>query len=185
MKLENKRSKRLVSQSSDRDEYPSETRFTQVFASLVHVSENVNNIFDRNQCSALTEPSQTYNEIKEISQRLAEQNNIRMTHIEEQLNNKFEEALEEIIAKKNIDLKTDKEDAQNNRPGPSGSKNKLFRRKHVSNIAIDKDKSQDNHSESSEMNEPRQKSTPFGVVNVTLDETIIINGNDRKPIITR
>ena len=44
----NIRSRRIESQSSDRDEYASETSFTQGNATLVDVSENVKNIFDRN-----------------------------------------------------------------------------------------------------------------------------------------
>ena len=38
------RSRRVESQSSDRDEYTSETRFIQGNATLVDVSENVNSI---------------------------------------------------------------------------------------------------------------------------------------------
>ena len=72
------------------------------------------------------------------------------------------------------------EDAENNRPGPSNSENKLLRRKrapNAPNTEIDKDKSQDNHFQSSDMNELRHPSTPLRVVNKTLDETIIINGD--------
>ena len=87
----NRRSRRVESQSSDRDENISETSFTQGNATLVDVSENVNNIFDRNLGSELTEPSQISNEIEAISQRLSEQNNHKMTQIEQQLNSKFEE----------------------------------------------------------------------------------------------
>ena len=66
----NRRSSRIESQSSDREENASETRFTQGNATLVDVSENVNNIFDSNLGSELTEPSQISNEIDVISQRL-------------------------------------------------------------------------------------------------------------------
>ena len=85
----NRRSRRVESQSSDRDENTSETSFTQGNATLVVVSENFNNVLDRNLGSELTEPSQISNEIEVISQRLTEQNNDKMSQIEEQLNNKF------------------------------------------------------------------------------------------------
>ena len=71
----------------------------------------------------------------------------------------------------------DEEDAGNNRPSTSISENKDLRRKHASNNEIDKDKNQDNRFQSSEMYEPRQPSTPFGVANETLEDTIIINEN--------
>ena len=115
----NRRSSRVESQSSDRDENTSETSFTQGNATLVGVSEKVNNILDRNLGSELTEPSQISNEIEVISQRLTEQNNDKMSQIEEQLNNKFEEILKEIRANKNCIVITDEEDAENNQPGPS------------------------------------------------------------------
>ena len=92
----NRRSRRVESQSPDRDENTSETSFTQGNATLVGVSENVNNILDRNLGSELTEPSQLSNEIEVISQSLEEQNNDKMSQIEEQLKNKFEEILKEI-----------------------------------------------------------------------------------------
>ena len=44
----NRQSRRVESQSSDRNENTSETRFTQGNATLVGVSENVNNVLDRN-----------------------------------------------------------------------------------------------------------------------------------------
>ena len=50
-------------------------------------------------------------------------------------------------------------------------------RKHASGTEIDKDKNQDNHFHSSNMNAPEQPLTPLKVVNETLDDTIIINGN--------
>ena len=62
----NRRSRRVESQSSDRDKNTSETSFTHVNAILVEVSENVNN-FDRNLGSELTEPSQISNEVKAIT----------------------------------------------------------------------------------------------------------------------
>ena len=54
-------SRRVESQSSDREKNTSETSFTQGDVTLVNVSENVNNIFDRNLGSKLTEPSQIGN----------------------------------------------------------------------------------------------------------------------------
>ena len=78
-----RRSRRIESQSSDRDENTSETSFTQGNATLVGVFENGNNIFDRNLGSELIEPSQISNEIEVISQRLAEQNNDKMSQIED------------------------------------------------------------------------------------------------------
>ena len=95
----NRHSRRVGSQSSDRDENTSETSFTQGNGTLVEVSENVNT-FDRNLGSELTEPSQISNEIKAITQRLSEQNNHTMTQIEQQLNSKFEEILKGIRTNK-------------------------------------------------------------------------------------
>ena len=71
----NRRTKRAESQSPDRDENTSETSFTRGNSTLTNVSENVNNVFDRNLGSEITEPSQISNQIEVISQRLAEQNN--------------------------------------------------------------------------------------------------------------
>ena len=67
----NRRSKGVDSQSSDRDENTSETSFTQGNATLVNVSENGNNIFDRNLGSELSKPSQISKEIETITQSLA------------------------------------------------------------------------------------------------------------------
>ena len=173
----NRRSRRIESQSSDREENTSETSFTQGNATLVDVSENVNNIFDRNLGSELTEPSQISNEIEVISQRLFEQNSKKMTQIEQQLNSKFEEILREIRTNRESNLANDEEDAENNRPGPSNSKNRNLRNNHASNTTLDRDKNQDDRFYPSEMSELRQPYTPVGIANVTLDETIIINGN--------
>ena len=52
----NRRSRRVESQPSDRDENVPETSFTQGNATLVDVSENGNNSFDRNLGSKITEP---------------------------------------------------------------------------------------------------------------------------------
>ena len=94
---------------------------------LIDVSENLNNIFDRNLGnSEVTEPSEVCNEIEVISQRLAEQNNTEITQIEEQLKSKFEEILEEIRANRNNNLTADEDDAENNKPGPSYSENELL-----------------------------------------------------------
>ena len=173
----NRRTRRTTSQSSDRDENTPETSFAQGNATLNNVSENVNNVFDRNLGSELTEPSQISNEIEVISQRLTEQNNDKMSQIEEHLNNKFEEILKEIRTNKNYIVITDEEDAENNQPGPSNSKNKGLRNKHASNTALDKNKNQDDRFYPSEMNELRQPYTPLGITENTLDESIIINEN--------
>ena len=159
----NRRSRRVESQSSDRDENTSETSFTQGNATLVGVSENVNNTLDRNLGSELTEPSQTSNEIEVISQRLTEQNNDKMSQIEEQLNNKFEEILKEIRTNKNYNVITDEEDAENNQPGPSNYRNKGLRNKHASNSTSDKNKNQDDRFYPSEMSVLRQPYTPLGI----------------------
>ena len=172
----NRRSRRIESQSSDREENTSETSFTQGNATLVDVSENFNNIFDRNLSSELTEPSQISNEIEAITQRLSEQNSNKMTQIEQQLNSKFEAILKEIRTNRESNLINDEEDAENNRPGPSNSENRTLRKKDASNILTDIDKNQDDRFQSSEMSELRQPYTPLGV-NQTLNETIIINEN--------
>ena len=170
----NRRSRRVESQSSDRDENISETSFTQGIVTLVDVSEN--NIFDRNLGSELTEPSQISNEIEAISQRFSEQNNHKMTQIEQQLNSKFEEILKEIRTNKENNLVDDGEDAEDNRPSTSNSENGYLRKKHASNNEIDKNRNQENRFPSSEMHELRQPSTPFRA-NTTFDDTIVINEN--------
>ena len=76
-------------------------------ATLTNVSENVNNVFDRNLGNEITELSQIWNAIEEISQRLAEPNNKKMSQIEEQLNNKLEEILKEIRTIKIYNISTD------------------------------------------------------------------------------
>ena len=176
----NRRSRRVESQSSDRDKNTSETSFTQGNATLVGVSENVNIILDRNLGSELTEPSQISNEIKVISQRLTEQNNDKMSQIEEQLNNKFEEILKEIRTNKNHIVITDEEDAENNQPGPSNYKNKGLRNKQASNSTSDKNKNQDDRFYPSEMSDLRQPYTSLGIAEDTLEETIILNENRQK-----
>ena len=87
----NRHSRRVESQSSDRDGNTSETNFTQGNAILVDYFEKFNNIFDRNLGSQLTEPSQISNEKEAISKRLSQQSITKMTQIEQQLNSKFEE----------------------------------------------------------------------------------------------
>ena len=154
-----RRSRRIESQSSDREENTSETSFTQGNATLVDVSENVNNIFDRNFGSELTEPSQISNEIEAITQRLSEQNSNKMTQIEQQLNSKFEAILKEIRTNRESNLINAEEDAENNRPGPSNSENRTLRKKHASNILTDIDKNQDDRFQPSEMSELRQLCT--------------------------
>ena len=171
----NRRSRRVESQSSDREENISNASFTQGNATLVDVAENVNNIFDRNLGSELTEPSQISNEIEVITQRLSEQNKHKMSQIEQQLNSKFEEILKEIRTNKENNVADGDEGAENNRPSTSNSENGHLRRKHASNNEIDRD--QDNRFQSSEMHELRQPTTPFGLVNETLNDTIIIIEN--------
>ena len=103
-----------------------------------------------------------------------------MTQIEQQLNSRFEEILKEIRTNKKSDLVDVEEDAEDDRPGTSNSGNKHFSRKHASNNEINRNKNQDNHFQSSEMHELRQPSTTFGIVNATLDDTIIINENGQE-----
>ena len=61
------------------------------------------------------------------------------------------------------------------------SENELLRRKLASNTEIERDKSQDNTFQSSAMNELRTQSTPLGIVNETLEETIKIYGKRPEP----
>ena len=89
----NRRTRRNESQSPERDENMSKTSLLLGNATLTNVSENVNNVFDRNLGSELTEPSQISNEIEIITQRLSEQNSNKITQIEHQLNSKFEKYL--------------------------------------------------------------------------------------------
>ena len=100
-----------------------------------------------------------------------------MTQIEQKLNSKFEEILKENRTNRDSNLANDKEDAENNRPSTSKPENKFLRKKHASNIENNKNRFQDIRFPSSDMDELRQASTPFGVVNETLDDTIIINEN--------
>ena len=134
----NRRSRRIESQSSDRDENTPDTSLTQGNATLIKVSENCNNILDRNLISEITKPSRISIETEIIPQRLAERNNTKMTQIEEQINSKFEKILEEIRVNRSSCTVSDEEDADNNRPGPSYSENRTLRKKHPSNTAIDK-----------------------------------------------
>ena len=170
-----RRTRRNESQSPERDENLSETRLLQGNAKLTNVSENVNNVFDRNLGSELTEPSQISNEIEIITQRLSEQNNNKMTQIEHQLNSKFEQIFKEIRTNKNYNVTTDEEDVESRQPGPSNPKTKGLRSKHASNKSIERD--QDDLFYSSEMSELRQPYTPIGFTNETLDETMKINEN--------
>ena len=142
---------------------------------MINVSEKVNYILDRNLASERTEPTQISNEIEIVAQKLAEQNKTKMTQKEKQLNSKSEERLKEIRTNRNSYMISDEDDAENNRPGPSNLENRTLRKKHTSNIAKDIDKNQYDRFQYSEMNELRQPYTPLGVVNETLDETIIVN----------
>ena len=120
--------------------------------------------------------------MKVISQRLTEQNDAKMTQIEEQLNNKFEEILKEIRVDRNSYILSDEEDAENNRPGPSNLENITLRKKDTANISIDKDKNQDDRFQPSDMNKLRQPYIPLGIVNETLDKTIITSENRREAV---
>ena len=173
----NRRTRRTEAQSPDRDENTSETSLLQGNATLTNVSGKVTIIFDRNLGSELTDPSQISNEIEVISQTLSEQNNTKMTQIEEQLNSKFEEILKEIRTNKNHNVSFDEEDVDSRQPGPSNSKGKGLRSKHASNTTIERDRDQDDRFYPSEMSELKQPYTPLGIANETLDETITINEN--------
>ena len=80
-----RRSRRVESQSSDKEENTSKTSFTQGNWTLINVSENVDNISDRNFGNESTEFSEIINRIKVLPQRLIEQNNTQMSQFEEQL----------------------------------------------------------------------------------------------------
>ena len=104
----NKRNRQLGSVESlspDGEENLSETSIVQGSTTLTNVSENTDKVFDRNLGSELTEPSQVRNETKIISQRLTEQNNTKISQIEEHLNSKVEERLNEVRAEKICDRK--------------------------------------------------------------------------------
>ena len=120
--------------------------------------------------------------MKVISQRLTEQNDAKMTQIEEQLNSKFEEILKEIRVDRNSYILSDEEDAENKRQGPSNLENITLRKKDAANISIDKDKNQDDRFQPSDMNKLRQPHIPLGIVNETLDKTIITNENRREAV---
>ena len=171
----NRRLRRVESQSPGGEENLSETSILQGNATLTNVSENVDNVFDRNLCSELTEPSHASNEI-EISQKLTERNNTKMSQIKEHLNSKLEEILKEIRASKNCNREKDDEICD---PGCSNLRNEHLKKKYASNIENNSDRIQDNRVPSSniDMDELRQPSTPFGVANETLEDTIIINKN--------
>ena len=111
----NRRSRSVESQSSDRDENPSEAIFTQ-------------------------EPSLISHEIEAIHLRLSEQNNTKMTQIEQQLISKFEELLKEIRTKRNRNLVANEEDAENNKPSTSNSENKHLTKNHASNTEVENDR---------------------------------------------
>ena len=140
------------------------------------------NIFEWNLGRELTDPanSQISIEIEFISLRLTEQNNAKMTHIEEPLNSKFEGLLEQIRTNTNYNVTTDKQEVESKQPGLSNSKGKGLRRKHASNTAIERVRDQDDQFYSSEMSELRQPYTSQGISNETLDETKIINENGQE-----
>ena len=168
----NRRQERVESQSPDGEENLSETSIKQENTTLTNVSNNADNVFDRNLGSELTDPSQNNKMIEIISQRLTEQNNTKISQIEEHLNSNFEEILEKIRANKNCDKEKDKENCN---LGPSKLRNERLKKKHASNIKSNRDRKQDNRFPSSDMDELRLPSTRFGVANETLDDTVIIN----------
>ena len=132
-------------------------------ATLIKVSENADSVLDRNLGSKLTEPPQVSNEIEDISQRLTEQKNTKMSQIEEHLNSKFEETLKEIGANKNREREKDDENCD---PGPSNLRNEHLKKKakkHASNIENKQDRIQNSRFSSSDMDELRQPSLHFGV----------------------
>ena len=142
----NRRNRRLrivESQPPDGEKNFSVTSIVQGDAILTNDSENADNVFDRNLGRDLTAPSQVSNEIEVITQRLAEQNNTKVTQIEEQLNSKFAKILKEFRVNRNRNIIFDEEDAENSRPGPSYLGNRNLRKKHASNIEIDNNKNQD------------------------------------------
>ena len=171
----NKRNRRFRrAESPDVEENLSETSIFQGNATLTNVSENADNVFESNLGSELTEPSQVSNETEVIPQTLTEQHSTKRSQIEEHSNCKIEEFLKEIRANRNCDRRKDDENCD---PGPSSSGNKHLKKKHASNIKNNKNRNQDNHFPPSDMDELRQSTTPLGVVNENLDETIVMNEN--------
>ena len=113
----NRRSSMVESQSSDREENTLKTSFTQGNWTLINVSEDVDNISDRNFGNELTELSEVSKGINVLSQRLTEQNNTKMSQFEEQLILKIEEVLGEVRPNNNNNLTSGKVDAVNSRTG--------------------------------------------------------------------
>ena len=173
----NKRSRRLrrvEPRSADGEESLSDASIMQGNATLINVSENADNVFDRNLGSELTEPSQVSNVIEIVSQRLTEQINTKMSQIEKHPNSKFEEILKEIRVYKNCNREKDNENCD---PGPSIFRNEHLKKKHASNKENNRDRINDNRFPSSDMEELRQPSTLLGVANETLEDTVMINEN--------
>ena len=80
--------------------------------------------------------------------------------------------MKEISANKNCDREKDDQN-----PGSSNLRNEHLNKKHASNIENNRDTIQDNRFPTSDMDELRQPSTPSGVANETLEETIVLNQN--------
>ena len=59
-------------------------------------------------------------------------------------------------------------------------RNEHLKKKHASNTENNRDRIQDNRFPSSDMDELRQLSTPLGVANETLQDTVIINENRQR-----
>ena len=68
-------------------------------------------------------------------------------------------------------------DDENCDPGPSNLWNEHLKEKQASNIENSRDRILDHCFPSANMDELRQPSTPFGVANETLEDTVIINEN--------
>ena len=66
----NRRLRTVESQSPDEEGNFSETSIVQGNATSTNVSENADNVFDRNLRSELTEPSQVSNEIEVIQRKI-------------------------------------------------------------------------------------------------------------------
>ena len=78
----NRRLRRVEPQSPGGEKNLSETSIVQGIATSTNVSENADNVFDRNIGSEVTKLSQVSKEIEIISQRSTERNNTKLSQIE-------------------------------------------------------------------------------------------------------
>ena len=143
----NRRSRRVESQSSDRDENTSETSFTQGNATLVEVSEQNNH--------NMTQIEQQLNsKFEEILKGIR-------TNRESNLANDEEDAEDNRPSTSNPEKRhLRRKHASNNEIDKDKNQDNLFQ-----------------SSEMYELHELRQTPTSFGVANETLDDKIIINEN--------